>query len=253
MRPCSPSRPKRAPKRRSSGRRPAAPFAGARLGEGELEIMAEAGRAVLAATRALARARHNIVSALLADAEAFYQWDHHPPGDAIDRTTGAQYFYHAHPPDPAFPEHGHFHCFMRSAAGDARPGLCHLVAISMDAAGEPTRLFTVNRWVTGESWLPAARLAPLLARFAVRRAGPSAPVDRWISGMLGLFGPQIRALQRERDRRFAAWRRRHPGQDAFEDRGLEVIGALEIAVPAQIAAVNRALARPGRQLRLTAR
>lgn len=217
--------------------------------------MAEAGRAVLAAGRALARDGHNVVSALLADAGPFYQWDHYPAGDAFDPATGAQYFYHAHPPDPDFAEHGHFHCFMRHAgAGAAGPApLAHLVAISMDAAGDPIRLFAVNRWVTGESWLPAPRLAPLLARFALRQKGPRAAVDRWVTGMLGLFAPEIRALQRQRDRRLGAWRRRHPGRDAFEDRGLEVMGALEIAVPAQIAAVERALARPGRQPRLTGR
>ena len=216
--------------------------------------MAEGGRAVLAASRALDRDGHNVVSALLAASGPFYQWDHYPAGDVVDAATGAQYFYHAHPPDPGFPEHGHFHCFMRlAAAGAAAPALCHLVAISMDAAGEPMRLFTVNRWVTGESWLPAPRLAPLLARLAARRERPGAPVDRWIAGMLGLFGPQIRVLQRRRDRRLADWRRRHPARDALEDRALEVVSSLEVAVSAQIAAVGQALGRPGRQPRLTGR
>ena len=71
--------------------------------------------------------------------------------------------------------------------------------------------------------------------------------------MLGLFGPQIRVLQRQRDRRLADWRRRHPARDALEDRGLEVISSLEVAVSAQIAAVSQALGRPGRQPRLTGR
>lgn len=215
--------------------------------------MAEGGRAVLAARRALGRDEHNVVSALLAGSGTFYQWDHYPAGDVVDAASGAQYFYHAHPPDPDFPEHGHFHCFMRLAAAAAKPALCHLIAISMDAAGEPIRLFTVNRWVTGESWLPAPRLAPLLERFAARRARPGAPVDRWIAGMLGLFGPQIRVLQRRRDRRLDDWRRRHPTRDALEDRELEVTSSLEVAVSAQIAAVSRVLGRPGRQPRLTGR
>ncbi|MFZ5792041.1 MAG: DUF6969 family protein [Pseudomonadota bacterium] len=220
-----------------------------------LEAMAAAGRDVERARRALRQVGHNVVSALLEGQGPFYEWDHYPAMDVHDIATGAQYFYHAHPPDADFPEHGHFHCFLRlgetgSEVRDKRrrpvarkeQALAHLVAISMDPAGEPIRLFVVNRWMTGETWLKGGLVAALLDRFDVTHGHPCEPVNRWIAAMLRLFRPQIDRLLRRRDRCIADWRRRHPGRDALEDRRLGVLAQEPISVAGQIAAVERALA-----------
>jgi hypothetical protein len=213
----------------------------ASLPAARLELMAAAGRELAAAEKALARQGCNVVSRLLRDSGPFYEWDHYPTGDVRDPVHGAQYFYHAHAADqrPAH-EHGHFHAFLRADRSEA---LQHIVAVAMDGRGRPIRLFTVNRWATEDSWAEAGRLIHLLDRFILDLRQPSRWVNRWLTALLRLYRPQVEMLLRERDAAIAAWRQEHPGADAFADRELEVLSEIAIAVPAQIDAVDRALAR----------
>ena len=147
--------------------------------------------------------------------EIFFQWDHYPIGDVYDWDTHAQFYYHAHPPDRRgndwADEHGHFHTFLRprgfpvgvqrlpDANPDDNDAVSHIIAISMDAAGQAQRLFTTNRWVTGETWYPAADVKRMLENFRVTHDTPSGAVNVWITSMLELFGPTIEALLDARD------------------------------------------------------
>ena len=166
-------------------------------------------------------------------------WRHYPEGEVYDPDSHAQYFYHRHPGPamkrPAEPtEHGHFHLFLR---GEGMPAgitpllmpelavanaplprqsaplklgrsdeVCHLVALSVDGRGEPLRLFTTNRWVTGETWYRADDVIRMLDRFQVAGVGPSAVLDRWLGAMAALFKPEITVLLRNRDKAVADWR-----------------------------------------------
>ena len=138
----------------------------------QLDAMAAAGAEVVEIHRLLAKTGDNVVGELLKHHGTFYEWDHYPPGDVYDHETHGQYYYHAHAGDQRFSgEHGHFHTFVRPKGmpPDVRPArvpgfvppadpndaLSHLVAIAMTPAGLPFRLFTVNRWVTGEVWYRA--------------------------------------------------------------------------------------------------
>jgi hypothetical protein len=144
----------------------------------------------------------------------FYEWDHYPPGDVYDQETHSQYYYHTHPVELRGGEHGHFHTFLRPKGmpKGVRP-------ISMDRAGYPTRLFTTNRWVTGEAWYDAEGVIRMLDRFEIDHARPSWPTNRWVTGMIRLFRPQIAALIHERDQGVARWAAQHPGENVYEDRG----------------------------------
>ncbi len=234
------------------------------LSTAELAEMFDAGKRVLECYRALARTDDNIVGELLKDAGTFYEWNHYPDGDVYDHDSHSQFYYHAHPAEERPGEHGHFHAFLRpkgmpeavrpAAVPDFEPpddpddALSHLVAISMDPKGFPIRLFTTNRWVTGEVWYAAEDVCRLLPYFAIEHAQPSWPVNIWITNMLVLFRPQIRWLIRARDAAIEKWTRSHPSSNVFEDRGLEVTAELPIDVDKQITAVKRALAnRPARR------
>ena len=227
------------------------PVALERLPRAELLRLAEAGQEVAEIQRVLAKTGDNVVGELLREEPTFYEWDHFPSGDVYDAETGAQYYYHAHAAEERFAgEHGHFHAFVRpklrpqgKAAGPNQDLLCHLAAISMTAEGEPFRLFTVNRWVTGETWYPATETLPLLEDFEVRLGRPSWPTNRWIGACLRLFRPQVVALIQARDRVLGEWRQRYPGRDVLEDRQLEVTSTLEVSVAAQLRDVAAALAR----------
>lgn len=210
-----------------------------------LEAMAEAAGRVQECRRVLAKTGATVVSEILKDQGAFVPWDHYPAGDVYDRDSGAQYYFHAHPPEDRAnawgAEQGHFHSFLRPE-GLAGPAT-HLIALSMNGCGDPVRLFTTNAWVTGEAWRPAEEVIGLLDRFTVDQALPSWPVNVWLTNMLRLFRPGIEDLLRRRDAALADWQRKH-GQDraaALADHGLEVTSILEIDVDRQAAAVTAAL------------
>jgi hypothetical protein len=249
-----------------------------RLGRAALEAMAAAGEEMLACRRALAGKGNSLVREMLDGAAAVSDWTHYPPGDVYDPVTHAQYFYHAHPPaERGAREDGHFHTFLRprgmppgtrplvlpelaiadAPAAPADPVTppapqpdqgadndepSHLVAIAVDGDGNPVRLFTTNRWVTGETWYGAADVMAMLDRFAIGLERPSQPLNRWLGAMFRLFKPQMRALIQARDDALMSWRRRHRGKvHVFEDRRLEVTSALDIDVGEQIREVALAL------------
>jgi hypothetical protein len=245
------------------------------LSRAELEAMAAAGDEVLECRRVLAQSGDTMLGELLHGSGVIVAWKHYPEGDVYDPLSHAQYFYHAHPPGQrSLSEHGHFHTFLRprGMAPGTRPlimpelaiadapsapaappmpqpnqgadndELSHLVAIAMSEAGEPVRLFTTNRWVTGETWYAAADVAAMLDRFVVDLARPSWPLNRWLTAMFGLFRPQMVALVHARDAAVMSFRRRRRGKvHVFEDRRLEVPSAVEIDIDDQIRRVAFAL------------
>ncbi|MEO1041831.1 MAG: hypothetical protein AAFX52_06040 [Pseudomonadota bacterium] len=222
----------------------------------DLEARLDAAATISETMRVLQKSDSNLVAEILETSEGFTVWEHLPDGDVYDRESHGQYYYHAHPKEEAAPsihddEHGHFHLFLRGPGmGDARPDpdnseipddpadiAAHLIGIGMDAMGRPIRLFTTNRWVTGEVWFPADEVINFLDRFVIDRSKPSWPLNLWISAMVRLYRPQIVALLRERDAAVAAWRLAHPDADVFEDRALEVTSSLEINLEADVDAL----------------
>ena len=233
------------------------------LSDEELLAMGRAGHEVLDVHRVLTKTNDNVVGEILRDQGTFYEWDHFPKGDVYDRETHGQYYYHAHPLDQRFEgEHGHFHTFMRpkgmppwvkpatvpryKAPKDPNDQLSHLIGISMDPRGFAFRLFTVNRWVTGEVWYDAANVATLLDYFKIDHARPSWPVNRWITAIVRLYKPLIVELVKVRDQTVEAWHRAHPEvEDVFEDRNLEVTSYADISAESQIRAVGQAIEARG--------
>lgn len=225
----------------------------------KLVEMRDAGERVVECHRVLHNTGDNIVGELIKGIETFYEWNHYPDGDIYDSVTHSQFYYHAHPPEERPGEHGHFHTFIRPKGmpDDVRPApvaeyeppddpddaLSHIIAVSMDNAGLPMKLFTTNRWVTGEVWYKAADVHRLIERFEVDHAQPSWPVNMWISAMVHLFDPQIRMLVDVRDRVVAAWQADHPGSNVYEDRDLEVTSEIAVDIDAQRAAIETALAK----------
>ena len=206
--------------------------------------------------RILAKTGHNIVGELLHNAGDFVEWRHIPESDAYDPGTHSQFYYHAHAQSSVrpFAEHGHFHLFMRkpgmprgvgpaphqSAVSGDGALLSHLIAISMDARGIPQRLFTTNRWVTGDTWYDAADVIAMLDSFDMDVARPNWLVNRWVTAMVRLFRPQIVALLRKRDAVVEAWSSANRGIDIFEHRRLEITSMYEIDVDRQLAAISEA-------------
>jgi hypothetical protein len=224
-----------------------------------LEAMLAAGREVLEWRRILTKTSDNLVGEVLKHEASFYILDHYPKGDVFDPESSSQWYYHAHDKNERPGEHGHFHTFMRgrgmpdgitpAALPDFLPKpdphelVCHLIAVSMDRSGWPIGLFTTNRWVTGETWYAAHDICAMLDGFDMAINKPTWPVNRWLTGMLRLFRPQIEALVQQRDERVRAWQRQYPDVNTFEDRRLEVTSQVPVDVDAQVALLESHLAR----------
>lgn len=171
----------------------------------------------------LAKSSDTLLSVTLPDLDAVTAWHHYPEPDVFDPATGAQWYYHCHLPGFDAVEHGHFHCFLRPDGADGP--VHHLIAVGVDGFGRLHRLFTVNQWVVGDTWLDAEATIALLPRFDVEMARPSYLVNRWLTAVLRLHAEDIAALIRARDATLAG----HlpaDGVAAREDRALEVTSSL---------------------------
>ncbi len=163
-------------------------------------------------------------------------WQHYPADDAHDSKRGLLYYYHCHASRPAGPdEHGHFHVFVGTTR--AR-GPAHLVAISIDAQGQPKRAFTTNRWVTGESPLAAKTLAPLARALTIRNTAASSIVDRWLGAVVRLFSPQIEWLLQRRDQRIDQLQRAGRMR-LLDDRRIQIWSQCRISIEQQIAGLEQ--------------
>lgn len=179
-----------------------------------------------------AQAGNSLALAAMAGAAQCIELAHYPRLDVVDTHHGTRFYYHAHAsrrrPDD---EHGHFHLF----AQGCQPGdYAHLAGISLDARGQPIRLFTTNRWVTGEAWRQAAGVELALARFAVHTRGRMAPVARWLTAMVRLFLPQLVQLVRRRDAVMARRSARQGWEVLCEDRRLDVVTESRISLSRRI-------------------
>jgi len=222
-----------------------------------LREMIAAGTDVVECHRVLSNSGGNIVGELLRGVDTFFEWDHYPDGDVYDTQTHSQFYYHAHPQELRSHEHGHFHTFLRPLGipkgvrpamvdyfkmpDDENDALSHLVAISMDKFGVPIRLFTTIRWVTGETWYAADDAGTMLDSFLIDHAQPTWPVNRWVSGMVRLFRPQIVALIEARNAAIERWRKTYSDRNVFEDETFEITSMLDMDIDQQVARITELL------------
>ena len=229
-----------------------------------LNDMYEAAAEVLNCQRILAKTGDNVVGEVLRNEGSFYFWNHYPAGDVYDPETHSQFYYHAHPDGERVEgEHGHFHTFLRPAKAqlgvrpavleDAEPEsikadhISHLVGISMDRAGRVVRLFTTNRWVTGETWYHAEDAIRLVDRFIVDHARPSWATNRWLTAVMRLYRPCIAELLRQRDARISVHATAHPDSNVYEDRALEVTSEMWTTVEDFVVELEDAMRSAARQ------
>ncbi len=219
----------------------------------ELNATAAAGAEVLECHRVLRRTSDNVVGEALRGGGKFYEFDHYPAGDVYDGETHSQFYYHSHRPG----EHGHFHTYLRPKGMPSRikptpvpdftppegdnDAVSHIIAISMDTHGYPIGLFTTNRWICGDTWYDAEDVCVMADLFKISHARPSWPMNRWVTAMLKLFKPEITDLLLERDDTVAAWQKRYPKRNVYEDRELDITSRLLVSVDDQIRRVNAAL------------
>ena len=124
----------------------------------------------------------------------------YPEGFLQFNGTGWRAYYHCHATKEDInhlfeAEHGHFHIFIRLT--EHPESWAHVVALSIDEMGQPLRWFTVNHWVTGETWLGA----PLLLRqlHGIPFMEQNRLLEQWLLSMLALYKNEINELLALRD------------------------------------------------------
>lgn len=215
------------------------------LSDSRLESMQHGALICVTALHALASKGLNTVTAILGNQAELMQWQHYPDSnDVFDRNSGSQYFFHCHSAD-ARPvgEHGHFHLFGHAGyqSSETRPReqrYSHLLGISVNAQGLPTRLFTTNRWVTDEQWLPGPQVLALIEAFCINKRQPSPALHQWLHGMLLLFRPQIERVIAQRDNWYTQATSKRPVEKVMEDRRTHIISIANIAFFEQIQAID---------------
>ncbi|TVS05755.1 MAG: hypothetical protein EA413_06385 [Cyanobium sp. PLM2.Bin73] len=170
---------------------------------------------------------------------------HYPEDDWRDPRGGGQAYYHCHRPGA---EHGHLHLFMRAEPGAE---LTHLLAIGLDPRGLPLSLFTVNRWVAKDAWLPAGPCAELVQRFSLAGSDAHPRFSGWLEQFLRFYARTIEALLLQRDRALAA--RDGSLEQALENRDLEIPSQVAIDWGADLDAVQQQWRAHGEQLRFSSR
>lgn len=155
-------------------------------------------------------------------------------GERTGRAGGLFFYYHSHDRAPAG-EHGHFHLFTALPSAAGQPArYAHLVAIGVDARGLPRRLFTTNRWVTGETWIDANAASAALGRILAAPAPRAVPLERWVRELIAVFVPQIKMLLECRDQRVAV----RGGPRRFEDRRMYVLSECQVSLDEQVSAID---------------
>jgi hypothetical protein len=192
---------------------------------------ARAGLVALSEAMAL-EGRALLTRVLPAPPDVFTQWQHYPPGDAVDPASGARWYYHAHPPEQRGErEHGHFHLFLpRTAFAGAEPlatpakpdaaETVHVAALAFDLDGLPTHWLATNHWVTDDWFYPAEVIVARLDLLDLSDAG-AGHVGRWLTLAVQACRDQVATLLYDRDRAMV-------GVD-LRDKGVEVLASRAFA------------------------
>lgn len=131
-------------------------------------------------------------------------------------------FFHAHRDD----EYGHFHTFIEDEDGE----LVHLILISMNEKGEPIKLATVNRWVTGDKYVKAEKLKSLFDKFEMdANLFPEKRLIEFVNYTFKAYKEDIYKLFDERDK----WIYDYAGKyfrEPYEDRDFEILSSKDINI-----------------------
>ena len=162
--------------------------------------MSQAAEILLQCLLEMGESGSNPVLQVIAGESKIVEEVKYPKGHLHFNGTGWRAYYHCHANHSDIhqlfsAEHGHFHIFVR--IDDEADKWSHLVALSMDAMGQPLRWFMVNHWVTGETWLEANQLASLMNNIPYQQQ--ENVLEQWLLCMLEVFKTEISGLLLTRD------------------------------------------------------
>ena len=147
---------------------------------------------------------------------------------------GWRAYYHCHPATRAGNhrfkgEHGHFHIFVRlEDEENETTRWSHLVALSMDNMGQPLGWFTVNQWVTGETWIDSDTLSTYLKSIPYDDSSITTLVERWLLSMIAVSRDEVNSVLRERDKALNQKQLNFKDLNIKQDKGLYLLSEIPI-------------------------
>ena len=169
--------------------------------------MTDASEFLLASLLEMAELESNPVLQIIDPATPLQVNKKYPAGSLQFNQTGWRAYYHCHPASRAGNhrfkgEHGHFHIFVRlentaDKTENKTEKWSHLAALAMDNMGQPIGWFTVNQWVTGETWKSADTLIPLLKSVPYEKQ--TSLVESWLLSLVTLSRDIIIQVLQTRD------------------------------------------------------
>lgn len=152
----------------------------------------------------------------------------YPPDLLQFNHTGWRAYYHCHPASRAGNhrfqgEHGHFHLFVRTQTEPET--WSHLVALSIDPMGQPLGWFTVNHWVTGETWESSRDLVKYLLN--IPYDSQSRLVECWLLSLLALSHDLVDVVLHERDKVIEE-KQSEEGSDIKQHKGLYLLSEISM-------------------------
>ena len=164
------------------------------------------------------------------------------PSDLLQfNQLGWRAYYHCHPATRAGNhrfqgEHGHFHIFVRTQNEPEK--WSHLVALAMDNMGQPLGWFTVNHWVTGETWedsdilsrhlesIPYDQLEHL--KSTKTKKTKTKIVERWLLSLLAVSLNDVKTVLHERDKILKQKQLNQSVSDIKQDKGIYLLSEIPI-------------------------
>jgi len=175
------------------------------------------GQALLHCINQFARKKTNPVIAVLPD-NGVVEFDRKYPSPMPSFSgLGIRTYYHCHT-SKSRPgtEHGHFHIFIKID----EKHWCHLAGLSMDNLGQPIAWFTVNHWVTGETWATADILEQRLKNLLSEDKHKLSLVEQWLLSMIRFYQQSINHLLKERDQQLNTYLSEKTLEEVRDDRAI---------------------------------
>lgn len=163
----------------------------------------------------------------------------YPPGLLQFNDSGWRAYYHCHPASRAGNhrfkgEHGHFHLFVRlkKASGSDQAQWAHLAALAMDNMGQPLGCFTVNHWVTGESWASSKVLNKKLENIPILDIDKNkyTLVERWLLSFMAACSDKIRTILHQRDELLQQKQSERTASDVKADKDIYLLSEIPVNI-----------------------
>ena len=164
----------------------------------------------------------------------------YPAGLLQFNHLGWRAYYHCHPASRAGNhrfngEHGHFHIFVRIKEKPESEQWSHLVALAMDHMGQPLGWFTVNHWVTGETWQDSDILSRHLESIPYEQLEHLKSnktkiniVERWLLSLLAVSRDKVKNVLFERDIILKQKQLNQTELDIKQDKGIYLLSEIPI-------------------------